>query len=133
MPVRSPVLCPSCQVPIEGMRCRTCGARCRAGHWRFGRKTACSVCGHIERPTIEHALVQGQPLRAIAAQFGLSRSALSRHLCRHLKPQSNQDTDVGQRQTKPVPWIAKWAIGLVVFALLPSLLAALNLRSAEGN
>lgn len=39
----------------------------------------CSVCQHPERESIDHALSTGSTLRSIAAQYGLSVSALSRH------------------------------------------------------
>lgn len=40
---------------------------------------SCSICGHADRSAIDKALVSGTPLRDIAGQFGLSRSAIDRH------------------------------------------------------
>jgi len=40
---------------------------------------ACSVCIHPERDAIDHALLDGETERSIAARFGLSRGAVSRH------------------------------------------------------
>jgi hypothetical protein len=44
----------------------------------------CTVCKHPSLPEIDQALLQGLPLRALAGQYGLSSSALSRHL-KHLR------------------------------------------------
>lgn len=45
---------------------------------------ACATCHHPERTAIEAALDRGEPLRAIAAAYGLSRSGLSRHAADHM-------------------------------------------------
>ncbi|MGA9754146.1 MAG: hypothetical protein WBV23_03300, partial [Desulfobaccales bacterium] len=53
----------------------------------------CSVCSHPSRPEIDRGLMQGVPYRSLAAQFGLSPSALCRHtkhLARHLDFQQRQ-------------------------------------------
>lgn len=39
----------------------------------------CSVCTHPKRLEIDRALVAGEPLRAIARRFGVSKDALRRH------------------------------------------------------
>lgn len=44
----------------------------------------CSICTHDKRNAIDAALIAGQSYRQIAARFGVSQSALSRHLRRHL-------------------------------------------------
>ncbi len=44
----------------------------------------CKICTHDQREAIERALVNGTPLRDIAGQFGISRSALDRHKENHL-------------------------------------------------
>ncbi len=44
----------------------------------FTMNKRCTVCNHPERPEIDRALLHGQPLRRLAAQYGLSPSALSR-------------------------------------------------------
>jgi len=44
----------------------------------------CSVCNHPSRAEIDRGLQCGNPRRALAARYGLSTAALSRHL-RHLK------------------------------------------------
>ena len=46
----------------------------------------CSVCNHPSRAEIDQGLLTGVSYRALAAQYGLSPSALSRHN-RHLKQQ----------------------------------------------
>jgi hypothetical protein len=43
----------------------------------------CTVCTHASRAEIDQALMDGLPLRPLAAQYGVSASALSRHL-KHL-------------------------------------------------
>jgi hypothetical protein len=46
----------------------------------------CTVCHHPSRPEIDRALIDGVPLRTLAAAHGLSASALWRHT-RHLRHQ----------------------------------------------
>ena len=46
----------------------------------------CSVCSHPSRPEIDRGLMQRVPYRSLAAQFGLSPSALCRHT-KHLARQ----------------------------------------------
>lgn len=52
-------------------------------HWLSMART-CTVCTHPERATVNAALVAGEPMRAIAGRFTLSRAALQRHGTRHL-------------------------------------------------
>jgi AcrR family transcriptional regulator len=40
---------------------------------------ACTICASERRDVLDEALVEGTPIRAIARQFGVSRSALTRH------------------------------------------------------
>ena len=40
----------------------------------------CSVCSHPSRPEIDLGLMNKWPYRSLAAHFGLTPSALSRHL-----------------------------------------------------
>jgi hypothetical protein len=54
----------------------------------------CSVCHHPSLREIDQALINGASLRPLAALYGLSTSALSRHtkhLRRHLEYQDRQD------------------------------------------
>jgi len=44
----------------------------------------CTVCTHPQREVIDQALIDGEPLRAIAGRFGTSRTALQRHKGAHL-------------------------------------------------
>ena len=46
----------------------------------------CTVCNHPSRPEIDLALIEGVPLRTLAAADGLSPSALFRHT-RHIRHQ----------------------------------------------
>lgn len=46
----------------------------------------CSICQHPERELIDHALVCGAPHTKIAADFGVGRSAITRHNAHHLSP-----------------------------------------------
>lgn len=39
----------------------------------------CSICSHPKREEIDRAILSGEPVRAVARQFGVSRSALNRH------------------------------------------------------
>jgi hypothetical protein len=45
---------------------------------------ACSVCNHDARPAIDKALAMGHSKRRIAADYGLSESAVHRHFDEHL-------------------------------------------------
>jgi len=59
----------------------------------------CSVCSHPSRPEIDRGLMQGLPYRSLAAQFGLSPSALCRHtkhLARQLDWQQQREDDSRQ-------------------------------------
>ena len=47
----------------------------------------CSICHHPKKSKIDTALATGASSRAIAAQFKLSKSAVSRHRTSHLAPQ----------------------------------------------
>ena len=58
-----------------------------AKHFGPGHQSArCTVCNHPSRPEIDLALIDGVPLRTLAATHGLSASSLCRHT-RHLRHQ----------------------------------------------
>jgi transposase-like protein len=42
-------------------------------------KRECRICGREDRAEIDAGLLLGRPLRAIASEFGVSRSSLHRH------------------------------------------------------
>src|SRR5262249_4654161 len=44
----------------------------------------CTICTHPARAAIDDGLEAGQPLRAVAGQYSLSKSALDRHKDSHL-------------------------------------------------
>ena len=44
----------------------------------------CTICAHKKRSDIDEALVERQPFRDIAGQYGVSKSALVRHSDDHL-------------------------------------------------
>ena len=44
----------------------------------------CTVCRHPERAVVEAALLRGEPLRDIAGQFSIGKSAVARHKADHL-------------------------------------------------
>ncbi len=50
------------------------------------RSGLCTVCHHPSLPEIDKAILNGMSLRPLAALYGLSSSALSRH-CKHLQRQ----------------------------------------------
>jgi hypothetical protein len=61
----------------------------------------CSVCAHPSLPEIDRGLIQGLTYRFLAAQFGLSPSALCRHtkhLARYLD-QQQQEQDAFRQTT----------------------------------
>ena len=45
---------------------------------------ACATCGHPQRTAIEAEIVAGRAVRAVAAEFGVDHSSLSRHVRNHL-------------------------------------------------
>lgn len=47
----------------------------------------CTVCRASNRHDIDESLISGGSFREISAQFGISPTALSRHLRNHLQPQ----------------------------------------------
>ena len=56
--------------------------------------TRCTVCTHTARPEIDRALLSGISYRTLAAQYGLSPSALcrhTRHLARYLEKLQRQE------------------------------------------
>ena len=58
-----------------------------AKHYGPAHQSArCTVCNHPSRPEIDLGLIDGVPLRTLAANHGLSSSALFRHT-RHLRHQ----------------------------------------------
>ncbi len=58
-----------------------------AKHYGPAHQSArCTVCNHPSRPEIDRALIDGLPLRTLAATHGLSASALCRHT-KHLRHQ----------------------------------------------
>lgn len=44
----------------------------------------CTVCSHPAREAIDEALVEGVAFPALAAKYGVSKDALSRHKAKHL-------------------------------------------------
>ena len=59
----------------------------------------CSVCAHPSLPEIDRGLIQGLTYRSLAAQFGLSPSALCRHtkhLARYLDHEQQEQDDFRQ-------------------------------------
>jgi hypothetical protein len=56
----------------------------------------CTVCDHEERASIDAALVSGTPLRDIAGQHGVSKSALERHKAGHLPAHLAKAKEAGE-------------------------------------
>ena len=46
---------------------------------------SCTVCFHAAREAVDAAIVEKQPYRAIARQYGLSKDAVARHVA-HVSP-----------------------------------------------
>jgi hypothetical protein len=57
----------------------------------------CTVCGHGERAEIDRALVRGEALRALARRYGMSRSALLRHMRNHIPADLARVAEAGQQ------------------------------------
>lgn len=63
----------------------------------------CSVCTHVEAPSINHALSTGSvPVLRLASTFTLSRDALNYHRRAHLNSRSDHAAD-SQPISQPVP------------------------------
>jgi len=61
----------------------------------------CTVCNHSHRQLIDHELLAGVPYRKLAAQYGLSPSALcrhTRHLARYLEAMRRDQDQHFKRQ-----------------------------------
>ena len=46
--------------------------------------TQCTICRHPKREEIEDALVRRVPMRRIARRYGVSKSAVGRHIRSHV-------------------------------------------------
>ena len=46
--------------------------------------TQCTICRHQKRELIEDALVRRVPMRRIARRYGVSKSAVGRHIRNHV-------------------------------------------------
>jgi DNA-binding transcriptional ArsR family regulator len=46
--------------------------------------TQCTICRHPKRKEIEDALVRRVPMRRIARRYGVSKSAVGRHILSHV-------------------------------------------------
>lgn len=44
----------------------------------------CSICNHLERSSIDKAILAGQSNRSIAAQYKVSQTAVQRHKANHI-------------------------------------------------
>ena len=56
----------------------------------------CTTCQHKDLDQIDQALLANEPLRRIAARFGLSPSALWRHKRNHMERRAEQDELAGR-------------------------------------
>ena len=63
---------------------------------------ACSICNHDNRESIEEALEAGETLRVIAARYGVSIAALSRHRA-HIADNKPEPSPRKEDNTVPKP------------------------------
>lgn len=90
----------------------------------------CTICIHPAKNTIDAALETQQPLRDIAAQFGISKTALHRHWQAHVLRQAAKATAPtvpgpaynGKRTqaSHPSRWsrIMRWGVGIILFGVV---------------
>ncbi len=82
---------------------------------------ACTICVHSAYAAIDAALETDRSLRDIAAEFGVSKTALQRHRSAHIVGESSAVPSTGTlTKTKPrsrIFIIVKWAL-IVGFALM---------------
>jgi hypothetical protein len=68
----------------------------------------CQVCIHAQRSAVDAALLDGQQLKPLAAEYGISVSSLSRHKTRHLfaaTPAANCDLD--SLESQAALWLSR--------------------------
>src|SRR2546421_10672921 len=59
----------------------------------------CTICGHPERRMLNFLLAAKRPLRRVARQYGVSKSALSRHWAQHRQAASAEAMDMARTMT----------------------------------
>jgi len=64
----------------------------------FSKRQQCSVCSHGERTAIDAELASGAATREIARRFGLSKSAVARHILLHVVDADDGSGDAGVKQ-----------------------------------
>jgi transposase-like protein len=100
----------------------------------------CTVCDHLERQSIDEALVSGAPYRSVAKRFGLSESAVYRHKTEHLpahmlKAKEAEEVAQADELLEQVRYLQTRALGILERAEkagdLRTALAAIS--QARGN
>ncbi len=87
-----------------------------------------TICTHPARVTIDDGLVTGQSLRAISAEYGVSKSAVDRHKESHLPtPLTQQGADLAVMTYYNALRIQGW-IGDLAFAIEHELFAEDSLK-----
>lgn len=66
----------------------------------------CTICAHPQRTSIDHALVAGEPYRAIARRFAASPDAVLRHKTTHL-PADLLKAREGDQETRALDTMAE--------------------------
>ena len=56
----------------------------------------CTICDHHSRARIDAAIISGAPLRDIASQYGVSKSALKRHKAGHMPAHLAKAKEAGE-------------------------------------
>ncbi len=100
----------------------------------MGRR--CTICIHAEGAAINAALEANRSLRDIAAQFGVSKTALHRHWQAHMPKQATQPpsrigTSTATQHGAGLWTHAKWAV--VVGGLLILAAVGASSRALEGG
>jgi hypothetical protein len=68
----------------------------------------CTICTHPARATIDDGLVTGQSVRAISAEYGVSKSAVDRHKDSHLPAALTQDGADLEREFQAARQADRW-------------------------
>ena len=99
----------------------------------------CKVCRHKEKEAIDRLIVNGEPLRSIARQYGVSGASLGRHkekcLVEKLKAVKQQENLNSEKLIRQIEHLQTKALNILAIAeKCGDLRTALQaIREARGN
>jgi hypothetical protein len=99
----------------------------------------CTICSHPERAAIDAVLANGEPIRRIAARFGVSETAARRHKAEHIAATiakaTEAETIAADDLLGQVQMLQRKALGILASAEAAGSLnvALAAVREARGN